>query len=54
MLNTLTRRPYLPLAILLLVLLSPVQAAELFYLGQKIPDIHKPWNSADYQQLLEG
>ena len=54
MLNTLTRRLGLPLAILLLVLLPPVQAAELFYLGQKIPDIHKPWNSADYQQLLEA
>jgi hypothetical protein len=38
----------------LLVLLAPVQATELFYLGQKIPDIHKPWNSADYQQLLEA
>jgi len=52
---TLTRRLLWPLAILLLVLLSalrPLGAAELFYLGQKIPDIHKPWNSSDYQQLL--
>jgi len=52
--HTLTPRHLLALAILLLVLLSPVQAAQLFYLGQKIPDIHKPWNSADYQQLLEA
>lgn len=52
--HTLTPRRLLALAILLLVLLSPVQAAQLFYLGQKIPDIHKPWNSADYQQLLEA
>jgi len=52
--HTLPLRRTLPLAILLLVLLSPVQAAELFYLGQKIPDIHKPWNSADYQQLLDA
>ena len=57
MLNTLTRRLASPLAILLLVLLcawQPLRAAELFYLGQKIPDIHKPWSSADYQQLLEA
>jgi hypothetical protein len=55
-LNTLSRPLASPLAILLLVLLAtlPVQAAELFYLGQKIPDIHKPWNSADYQLLLEA
>ena len=52
--HTLTPRHLLALAILLLVLLSPVQAAQLFYLGQKIPDIHKPWNSTDYQQLLEA
>lgn len=52
--HTLTPRHLLALAILLLVLLSPAQAAQLFYLGQKIPDIHKPWNSADYQQLLEA
>jgi len=52
--HTLPSRRTLPLAILLLVLLAPVQATELFYLGQKIPDIHKPWNSADYQQLLEA
>ena len=56
--NTLTRRLLWPLAILLpvllIMLLRPLHAAELFYLGQKIPDIHKPWNSADYQQLLEA
>lgn len=56
--NTLTRRLSWPLAILLpvllIMLLRPLHAAELFYLGQKIPDIHKPWNSADYQQLLEA
>lgn len=54
MLTTLTLRWPPTLAILLLVLLTPVQASELFYLGQKIPDITKPWNSGDYQQLLEA
>ncbi|KRW62672.1 hypothetical protein [Pseudomonas sp. TTU2014-080ASC] len=52
--TTLTLRWPFPLAILLLVLLTPLQAAELFYLGHKIPDIHKPWRSGDYQQLLEA
>jgi len=51
---TLTRRTPPILAILLLVCALPLQATELFYLGQKIPDIHKPWNSADYQQLLDA
>ncbi len=51
---TLTRRTSPILAILLLVCALPLHAAELFYLGQKIPDIHKPWNSSDYQQLLEA
>ncbi|NQD95725.1 hypothetical protein HP532_24010, partial [Pseudomonas sp. CrR25] len=50
--NTPTRRLLWPLCLVLLVLLRPLGATELFYLGQKIPDIHKPWNSADYQQLL--
>lgn len=27
-------------------------AAELFYLGQKIPDIQRPWDSADYRQMI--
>lgn len=52
--TTLTLRWPFPLAILLLVLLTPLQAAELFYLGHKIPDIHKSWRSGDYQQLLEA
>lgn len=55
--NTLTRRLLWSLAILLLVLpmaLRPLNAAELFYLGQKIPDIHQPWDSADYRQLLDA
>lgn len=51
---TLSRRIKSSLAILLLVFSLPLQASELFYLGQKIPDIHKPWNSADYQQLLDA
>lgn len=45
------------LAILLsawLVLSRPAGATELFYLGQKIPDIDRPWNSADYQQLIDA
>lgn len=39
---------------LALVLSASASAAELFYLGQKIPDINKPWASADYQRLLEA
>lgn len=46
------------MAILLLVVLSsllrPLSAAELFYLGQKIPAIDSPRNNANYQQLLEA
>ena len=48
----LSRRLLWPLAILLLVVLRPLPAAELFYLGQKIPDIQRPWTSADYRQLI--
>ncbi|MDH4869344.1 hypothetical protein [Pseudomonas sp. BN515] len=49
---TLSRPLLLPLAILLLVFARLTPAAELFYLGQKIPDIQRPWVSADYHQLL--
>jgi hypothetical protein len=49
---TLTRPLLLPLAILLLVFALRAPAAELFYLGQKIPDIQRPWSSADYHQLI--
>ena len=49
---TLTRPLLWPLAILMLLLACRVPAAELFYLGQKIPDIQRPWNSADYRQLI--
>ena len=48
----LTRRLLWPLAILLLVLSAPLRAAELFYLGEKIPDVQRPCNSADYRQML--
>ncbi|WP_420800941.1 hypothetical protein [Pseudomonas cavernicola] len=48
----LTRRLLWPLAILLLVVARSLPAAELFYLGQKIPDIQKTWASADYLQLI--
>lgn len=51
---TLARPLLWPLAILLLVWLPHAGAAELFYLGQRIPDIHKPWRAADYQQLREA
>ncbi|UTH30847.1 hypothetical protein [Ectopseudomonas hydrolytica] len=51
---TLARPLLWPLAILLLVWLPPAGAAELFYLGQRIPDIHKPWRAGDYQQLREA
>lgn len=48
----LTRRLFWPLAILLLVFSTPLRAAELFYLGEKIPDVQRPWNSADYRQMI--
>ncbi|ATH80795.1 hypothetical protein CO724_06395 [Ectopseudomonas mendocina] len=51
---TLARPLLWPLAILLLVWLPHAGAAELFYLGQRIPDIHKPWRAGDYQQLREA
>ena len=51
---TLARPLLSPLAILLLVWLPHAGAAELFYLGQRIPDIHKPWRAGDYQQLREA
>ena len=50
----LTRSLLWPLAILLLVVARAVPAADLFYLGQKIPDIQKPWSSRDYHQLVEA
>lgn len=50
----LTRSLLWPLAILLLVVARTVPAADLFYLGQKIPDIQKPWGSRDYHQLIEA
>lgn len=52
--STLARHLFWPLAILLLVWLPPLGATELFYLGQRIPDIHKPWRSGDYRQLREA
>ncbi|WP_395505365.1 hypothetical protein [Ectopseudomonas hydrolytica] len=51
---TLARPLLWPLAILLLVWLPHAGAAELFYLGQRIPDIHRPWRAGDYQQLREA
>ncbi|MDH4557113.1 hypothetical protein E8F11_18390 [Pseudomonas sp. BN417] len=51
---TLTRPLLWPLAILLLVFALRAPAAELFYLGQKIPDIQRPWNSVDYHQLIQA
>ena len=52
----LTRRLLWPLAILLLVVCRPAAAAgnELFYLGQRIPDIQRTWTSEDYQQLIDA
>ncbi|WP_061240963.1 hypothetical protein [Ectopseudomonas composti] len=52
--STLARHLLWPLAILLLVWLPPLGATELFYLGQRIPDIHKPWRIGDYRQLREA
>ena len=48
----LTCRLLWPLAILLLVVTLPLRAAELFYLGEKIPDVQRPWNSQDYRQMI--
>lgn len=48
----LTRRLLWPLAILLLVVTTPLRAAELFYLGEKIPDVRRPWNSTDYRRMI--
>ncbi|PAU65013.1 hypothetical protein BZL41_08175 [Pseudomonas sp. PIC25] len=48
------RRSLWPLAFLLLAFLRPLAAADLFYLGQKIPDIDKPWASGDYQLLIDA
>ena len=48
----LTRRLLWPLAILLLVVTTPLRAAELFYLGEKIPDVQRPWNSTDYRRMI--
>jgi len=49
-----TRRLLWPLTLLLLVVCRLAPADELYYLGQRIPDIQRPWNSADYQQLIEA
>lgn len=47
-------RPALTLlTLLLLLVLRPLGAAELYFLGQPVPDIGRPWASADYQRLLE-
>lgn len=47
--------PRLPalFALLLLLVLRPLTASELYFLGQPIPDIQKPWTSEDYRRLLE-
>jgi len=47
-------RHALALFVLLLLVLRPLAAAELYFLGQPIPDIGRPWASADYQRLLEA
>ncbi|KAF1066651.1 MAG: hypothetical protein GAK45_01863 [Pseudomonas citronellolis] len=48
------RRLLWPLAVVLLCLLRPALGDQLFYLGQKIPDIQRTWTSEDYQQLIEA
>ena len=51
----LSRRLLWPLAILLLVVARGALASgELYYLGQPIPDIQRPWTSADYQKLIDA
>ncbi|MFS2126338.1 hypothetical protein [Pseudomonas sp. Pseusp97] len=49
-----TRRSLWPLAALLLLLCRPALSADLYYLGQKIPDIQRNWTSADYQVLIDA
>ncbi|WP_445323789.1 hypothetical protein [Pseudomonas sp. EL_65y_Pfl2_R95] len=39
---------------LLLLWLNVAGATQLFYLGQKIPDIRRPWSSNQYRQLVEA
>ncbi len=39
---------------LLLLWLNAAEARQLFYLGQAIPDIQRPWSSMDYQRLIEA
>lgn len=41
------------LALLLLLVLRPLAATELYFLGQPIPDIQRPWGSEDYRRLLD-
>ncbi|MBX9913556.1 MAG: hypothetical protein K2Y25_06635 [Pseudomonadaceae bacterium] len=50
----LTRRLLWPLAILLLVISQTLRAGDLFYLGEKIPDVQKPWDSSNYQQMISA
>ena len=50
----LTRRLFWPLAILLLVFSQASRAGDLFYLGEKIPDVQKPWDSSSYQQMINA
>lgn len=42
------------LVVLLLLWLNIAEARQLFYLGQAIPDIQRPWSSGDYQHLIEA
>ena len=41
------------LALVLLLVLRPLAATELYFLGEPIPDIQRPWSSEDYRQLLD-
>lgn len=50
----LTRRLLWPLAILLLVFSQVSRAGDLFYLGEKIPDVQQPWDSSSYQQMINA
>lgn len=51
--STLSRHLLWPLAIPSLVFGRPPAAADLRYLDRCIPDIQKPWDSHDYQVLID-
>ena len=48
------RFQFLTLILLFGLFIKPATAAELWYLGQQIPDVSRIWNSADYRLALKS